>query len=704
MMPKGESLFFNRELSWLEFNQRVLDEALSPAVPLLERLNFLSITASNLDEFFMVRVGGLELLVKSNVRKQDQAGLTPAAQLRAISTRVHEMVSCQYEAFGNVLEPALQALGIRRVNPGELTPRQKRYVERHFAQAVFPVVTPMAVEASRGFPLLGNLALNVAVRLAPEPGKRRARYAVIPIGARMERFVSVPGPEGYCYMTIESILAMFADRFFPGEEVRECTTFRITRNADMSVREDMASDLMAEMENVLAWRKQSDCVRLEIESGVSSSLLAFLRRALKVREPNVYKAAGPLNLTDFRQLSALEGYDPHRYEPWSPQPSPDIDLRESVFAELSRRDVLLAHPYESFDPVVRLVEEAAEDPGVLAIKQILYRVSADSPIVAALGKAARKGKYVTVIVELKARFDEARNIEWARQLERDGVQVIYGIKGFKTHAKLCIVVRREADGIVRYLHFGTGNYHDKTARLYSDVGYMTRDADLGADASAFFNAISGYSEPRQLLKLEPAPSGMRDRLIELIENEAERRRDGQQALIMAKMNSLVDPGIIRALYAASKAGVTVKLNVRGICCLRPGVKKVSRNISVVSIVDRFLEHARIFYFHQGGEERVFISSADWMPRNLRRRIELMVPIDDPAARKKLIDQLHTYFADTVKARELLPDGGYRAVQPEKGRKAMRCQEALYRGACDEVGRARRSKRTVFEPHRAPGPK
>jgi len=415
----------------------------------------------------------------------------------------------------------------------------------------------------------------------------------------------------------------------------------------------------------------------------------------------VYKAAGPLNLADFRQVSMIDGYDAHRYKPWPPQPSPDIDLKVSVFEQLSRRNVLLAHPYESFDPVVRMVEEAAEDPDVLAIKQILYRVSSDSPIVAALGRAAREGKYVTVIVELKARFDEARNIEWARQLERDGVQVIYGIKGFKTHAKVCIVVRREADGIVRYVHFGTGNYHDKTARLYSDVGYMTRDADLGADASAFFNAISGYSEPQQFLKLEAAPTGMRERLIALIENEAERKRDGQDALIMAKMNSLVDPGIIKALYGASKAGVTVKLNVRGICCLRPGLKKASRNISVVSIIDRFLEHARVFYFHQGGEERVFISSADWMPRNLRRRIELMVPIDDRPARKKLIGQLETYFADTVKARELLPNGEYRAVKPGKGKKPLRCQETLYRSACTAVRRARRSKRTVFEPHRPP---
>ena len=701
MMPKGESLFFNRELSWLEFNQRVLDEALSPEVPLLERVNFLSITSSNLDEFFMVRVGGLELLVKSGVRKPDQAGLTPAAQLREISSRAHEMVSCQYGAFCDVLEPELGELGIRRLEPRELSPRQKRYVERHFTQAVFPVVTPMAVDSSARFPLLVNLSLNVAVRLAPAPGKRKARFAVVPIGPRMERFVSVPCAEGYGYMTVESIIAMFADRLFPGESVKECATFRITRNADMSVREDMASDLMAEMENVLAWRKQSDCVRLEIETRASRGLLTFLRKALKAREANVYKAAGPLNLTDFRQLSSLEGYDKHRYEPWSPQPSPDIDLKESVFAELSRRNVLLAHPYQSFDPVVRLVEEAAEDPGVLAIKQILYRVSAESPIVAALGKAARAGKYVTVIVELKARFDEARNIEWARQLEQDGGQVIYGIKGFKTHAKLCIVVRREADGIVRYLHFATGNYHDKTARLYSDVGYMTCDEDLGADASAFFNAISGYSEPQQLLKLEAAPTGMRDRLIELIENEAERKRDGQKALIMAKMNSLVDPGIIEALYRASKAGVTVKLNVRGICCLRPGLRKVSRSVVVTSIVDRFLEHARIFYFHQGGEERVYISSADWMPRNLKRRIELMVPIDDPASRKQLIDQLHTYFADTVKARELLPNGQYRAVEPGSGKKALRCQEALYRGACAAVKRARRSKRTVFEPHRPP---
>ncbi|MCA9163761.1 MAG: polyphosphate kinase 1, partial [Planctomycetales bacterium] len=411
---------------------------------------------------------------------------------------------------------------------------------------------------------------------------------------------------------------------------------------------------------------------------------------------------GPLDLSSFMRISGLQGFDHLRDEAWPPQPSPDVDPTRSMFDIIRERDVLLSHPYESFEPIVRLLEEAANDPDVLAIKQILYRTSRDSPIVAALMRAAQRGKHVTVIVELKARFDEQRNIGWAKTLEQEGVQVVYGVKGLKTHAKLCIVVRREPHGIQRYMHFGTGNYNEATARLYGDISYMTCNDDFGADASSFFNAITGYSQPQQFRKIEAAPLGLRDKILEMIEVETQRKQQGQKAHIAAKLNSLVDPAIIDALYAASQAGVTVKLNIRGICCLRPGVPGLSDNISVISIVDRFLEHARILYFYHGGDERLYISSADWMSRNLDRRVELLTPVEDTACRRKLIGILDTYFRDNTRARRLLPDGGYEMLMPKKNQPPFRSQEALYQQACEAVRQARQSQRTTFQPHRADG--
>ncbi len=697
-MATDADLFFNRELSWLEFNQRVLDEATDPSVPLLDRVMFLSITASNLDEFFMVRVGGLRFLTQRGAKKKDAAGLTPSQQLFLVGERVQRMVADQYACFEKTLAPAMGAAGIRRLNPDKLRPAQLRHVEDYFDEHVFPVVTPMTVSRMSDFPLLPNLTIFMAARLKPKRRRKTPLVGIIPVGQRMDRFVRLPSEDGYDYLLIEDVIRLMAAKLFPGQEVLECSPFRITRNADMSVREDLASDLLEEMENVLAWRKSSDCVRLEVDASMSKESLAYLQRALKADADSVYRIPGMLDMSGLSRLASLPGYDSLRYDPWPPQASPEIDLRNRVFDELKKRSVLISLPYESFDPVVRLVQDAADDPDVLAIKQILYRTSADSPIVEALLRAAQAGKYVTVLVELKARFDEARNIEWARRLEEEGVQVIYGIKGLKTHAKICIVVRREPEGIVRYCHFGTGNYNDKTAKLYSDVGYMTCDPDLGADASAFFNAICGHSEPQSFLKLSAAPIALLDRLVELIDNEATRAKQGQEAVIIAKMNSLVEPDIIRALYRASRAGVDIKLNVRGICCLKPGLKKHSKSIRVVSIVDRFLEHSRIFYFYQGGEEHVFISSADWMPRNLRRRIELMTPVDDNHCRKRLIRLLKTYFEDTVKARELISDGSYRAPR-KTGGQPLRSQEALYMEACSNLKQAKKTQRTVFEPHR-----
>ncbi len=693
--------FFNRELSWLEFNQRVLDEARDASLPLLERLKFLAITASNLDEFFMVRVGGLQLLARQGNTKPDPSGLTPQQQLEAIGRRASQMVSDQYTCLIEELDPRLSQAGIRRLQAADLSEKQARVVEQLFESEILPVMTPMAVDTNGEFPLLINQSLNVCVRLKPAPPRtRQPRYAILPFGRLASRFITLPSEGGYAYMLFEDVVLEFIERFFPGEEVLECVPFRITRNADLSLREDLASDLLAQMQQLLDERKLSDCVRLEIVDGASAQLRRFLKQRLEVDERDIYSVAGPLDLSSFMQLTELRGYDDLKYDPWPPQPSPLVDPRKTVFESIARRDILLYHPYESFEPVQRLVEEAASDPDVLAIKQTLYRTSRDSPIVAALMRAAEAGKYVTAIVELKARFDEARNIEWARNLERAGVQVIYGVKGLKTHAKLCIVVRREPHGIRRYVHFGTGNYNEQTARLYSDASYLTCHEEFGADATAFFNAISGYSQPQRFRKLEAAPIGLRERLLELIAAETTARQQGQPARIRAKLNSLVDPAVIEALYDASQAGVDIDLNIRGICCLRPGVKGLSERIRVVSIVDRFLEHARILQFHHGGDDLVFISSADWMPRNLDRRVELLIPIEDADARNRLIEILDVYFRDNVKGRWLQPDGSYRRAEPADPASRFRSQEVLYWQACQASREAAYSRRTVFEPHRA----
>jgi polyphosphate kinase len=694
--------FFNRELSWLEFNQRVLDEARDEALPLLERLKFLAITASNLDEFFMVRVGGLSLLVEKGIATPDPAGMTPIEQLSAVRKRVHEMVD-QQEACFLELEQKLAEAGIRRVRGQDLTERRGKAVEQVFESEIFAVMTPRAVRGGDDFPLLVNQMLHVAVHLAADgTSDGQPRLAIIPLGRALPRFFTLSGGErGYWFVLLEDIVVRMVHRFFPGEKVQGNAVFRITRNADFSLRDDLAVDLLAGMEGILSARKHGDCVRLEVAADADKKVLASLKAALEVNDEDIFKTAAPLDLAAFMPLADLAGFDALKYEPWPPQPSPDVEQGTKMFDIIARQDVLLYHPYESFDPVLRLIEEAASDPDVLAIKQILYRTSRKSPIVAALARAAQRGKYVTVIVELKARFDEARNIEWARSLEEQGVQVIYGVKGLKTHAKTCIIVRREPHGVVRYVHFGTGNYNEITAKIYSDASLLTANEELGADAVAFFNAITGYSQPQRYRKIEAAPTGLRPRILELIEAETHRRQQGQQAFIDAKINSLVDPEIINALYAASQAGVTVRLNIRGVCCLRPGLAELSENISVVSIVDRYLEHARIFHFHHGADNLVFISSADWMPRNLDRRIELLVPIEDQTAKARLVAILNTYFEDNVKARALQPDGMYKRLKPGR-KKARRSQEVLYDEVCQRVKAAEQSKTTTFEPHRAPG--
>ena len=743
-----EPRFFNRELSWLEFNQRVLDEASDPAIPLLERLRFLAITASNLDEFTMVRVGSLQMLEAEGDMRPDPIGLTTSQQLKAIGERMQAFLTEQYRCLLSDLEPALTLAGMRRVSPSELTDRQAQHAQMIFEQEIFPILTPLAVvtpftlpdsvgaSASNAsstrksksskkksaaekapeivtsssdsqsdletpaFPPLINQSISLCVRLAPTNGSATPRFAVVPFGRNRQRFITLPADHGFSYILLEDVVSMFLTNFFPGETIQESVAFRITRNADLELQEDQASDLLSKMQEIVNARRQSDCVRLELADHASPMLRSFLQSAVEVSDRWVFAAPGPLDLAAFFRLCDSQGFDALRYEPWPPKPSPQIAPSESLFEAISRRDVLLYHPYESFDSVVRFVDEAADDPDVLAIKQTLYRTSAKSPIVAALKRAAQKGKYVTAVVELKARFDEQRNIEWARDLERADVQVVYGVKGLKTHAKICLIVRREPQGIQRYVHFGTGNYNEITSRVYSDVSLMTCSEDLGADATSFFNAVTGYSQPQRFRQLEMAPLGLREKLMEMIEAEIDHKRHKQKALIICKLNALVDEKMIEALYAASQAGVRIRLNIRGVCCLRPGVPGLSENITVTGVIDRFLEHARILYFYHGGDERVFVSSADWMPRNLDRRVELLVPVEDKTCRRNLIAILKTTLGDNVKAKRLLPDGRYEPVRASSAADVIRSQEALYRRTSEAIEDASRAALATFEPHRA----
>lgn len=697
--------FFNRELSWLEFNDRVLGEARDASLPLLERLKFLAITSSNLDEFFKVRVGGLRMLASRGVTKPDPSGLTPAEQLDQIGIRTQQMIQEQMTCFLKEVEPGLNEAGLSRRTRNDLSEKQLRFVKELFRGEIQAVLSPMKVDLEAEFPALVQESLSLCVRLAStetnEEGEAVPRIAIIPFNNYSLRVVTLPSDGGYEYILLEEIVAMFADDFFVGESVEECIPFRITRNADVSLREDQALDLMTQMEDLLEARKEGACIRLEIADDVSDEMVAVLQKKLELDDAGVYRVAGPLDMSAFWELVGLSGFDNLQIEDWPAQQSPEIGATDNLFELMSEKDLLLYHPYESFEPVVRFIEQAADDNDVLAIKQTLYRTSRNSPIVAALMRAAEKGKYVTAVVELKARFDEARNIEWARNLEHAGVQVIYGVQGLKTHAKVCVVVRREPQGIRRYMHFGTGNYNEATARLYSDASLFTSDDELGADATSFMYAITGYSQPHLYNKLEAAPTTIRTKLLDLIEGETERKKQGQRAEIIAKVNTLVDPEIVEALYRASDAGVKIRLNIRGACSLRPGVRGLSDNIKVVSIIDRFLEHARVLYFHQGGDELVYISSADWMPRNLDRRLELMVPVEDAKNRNRLLETLKTYFKDNVKAHQLQPNGKYRRLN--RGNKAaFRSQEVLYQLARDAASRSTQTSRTVFLPHQAPG--
>ena len=690
--------FLNRELSWLEFNQRVLEEALDTSLPVLERVKFLAITASNLDEFFMVRVGGLMLLQASGSRSRDPSGLAPGQQLSRIRQRVARMLDDQYTLLNATLLPALAKEGIKRLAPRELSPVQLSHVKKYFEENIYPILTPLAVSADAdSAAMVPDLQLTLACELVA-PDADEPRFAIIPIPKSLPRFLGVPDAPGYQFLAIEDVMADHLGTLFPGEEVKSTTVFRVTRNGDIVVRDEEAADLADEMEEILAARRTSGTVRLEIQQGASRSLTGMLQKLGQTDNSCTYRLPGLLDLKSLFQLAALPDFERLQIPSWPPQASPQIDPGASIFDAIAEQDLLLIHPYESFDPVVRLVQEAADDPDVIAIKQILYRTASDSRIIDALIRAAENRKHVTVLVELKARFDEARNLGRAEELRRAGAHIIYGVRGLKTHAKALLVVRNEGGRLKRYVHFGTGNYNEATARLYTDVSYLTARTEYGADASAFFNAVTGRSRVIHFQKIAAAPHTLKSRLLDLIQSEAERASQGSPARILAKMNSLQDTDIIAALYAASQAGVEIRLNVRGICCLKPGVKGLSENIQVISIIDRYLEHARVFLFHQGGRDEVHIASADWMERNLEKRVELMVPIEDPAARKRLIRLLRICFDDNVKARVLKPDGSHTRRVRAPREKARRAQEELAKDARNAAKAARRHLAEGFVPH------
>ncbi len=688
---KSPELYLNRELSWLEFNQRVLEEGLCEELPLLERLKFLAIVGSNLDEFFLVRVAGLMRQSAAKIRRRDPSGMTPAEQLTAISSRAHRMFDDLSAAVRDLLRQ-LTDHGLVVVSRSAWTSPHRQHLKSYFAREIMPLLTPMALEDLKPRPLLPSMQMHVGALIVSEaelkgaaPGEEpKAKFVAVPVPSQLSRFVSLPTEQGVHLAWLEDVIAGNLHELFPGYKTLAAASFRIARDADVVLHDEEVEDLLHAMEKVVHSRLRRAPVRLAISANPDTRVKNWLTRWLKLSEESVYEVE-VVNSASLMELANRRGFDMFKAEDWPAQRPRDLIGSDDIWQTLQNRDVLLFHPYEAFDSVVQLVEHAADDPGVLAIKQTLYRTSGDSPIVRALGRAASNGKEVTVLVELKARFDEARNIQWAKRLEDAGVHVIYGVAGFKTHAKALMIVRRESQRLQRYVHLATGNYNDRTARMYSDFGLMTVDRDVAADVAAFFNLLTGYSESVGWSRLAIAPTGLRQKFIDLIDREIQVSSPDRPGLIMAKFNSLQDPEMIRALYRASKAGVQVRLNVRGICCLRPGIPGISDNIEVRSIIDRYLEHARIFYFRNGGHEEVYLSSADWMTRNLSKRLEILFPVLDPNARRRLMDALQVFFADNVKAKRLLSDGTYRPVE-RKGHK-MRAQLHFYQEAVEAVREA-----------------
>lgn len=676
--------YYNRELSWLQFNYRILGEAKDKTLPLFERIKFLSITASNLDEFFMIRVASLFDLVHAGVKKKDIAGLTPEEQLEKIIPETKNMMNAQYVTLNRSLMPAIEEKGLRIIkNYEDLSDKQAKYVDKYFDKDVYPVLTPMAVDSSRPFPLISNKTLNIGA-LIRDKKKDVIDIATVQVPSVLPRIVELPSESGGKeIILLEEIIEKNLSRLFLNYEIVCAHPYRIMRNADLAIDEDDAADLLKEIEKQIKKRAWGEVIKLEIEADMDKRLLRELKKQLQVSDKVIYSINGPLDLTFLMKVSGMDGFDSLRNKKYIPQPVRAINNEENIFDQIKRKDILLHHPYYEFTPVIDFIRQAAADPDVLAIKQTLYRVSGNSPIVKALAQAAENGKQVTVLVELKARFDEENNIIWAKMLEKAGCHVIYGLVGLKTHSKIALVVRREEEGIKRYVHLGTGNYNDVTAKLYTDMGMLTASDSIGEDATAVFNMLSGYSEPPAWNKLIVAPIWMKDKFVSLIKRETENAKMGKEARIIAKMNSLCDPVIIKALYEAGEAGVKIDLIVRGICCLKAGVRGLSENITVRSIVGNFLEHSRIFYFYNSGFEDVYMGSADWMPRNLDKRVEITFPVEDEDLKREVIEILNIQLADTLKAHFLMPDGTY-AKQDLRGRDKLEAQAYFCKKAMNEA--------------------
>ena len=705
--------FTNRELSWLEFNQRILGEARDRKNPLFERMKFLSITASNLDEFFMVRIASLKDMVNARYQKKDIAGMTAQEQLRALNEKMQAFCEKQYTTYNRALLPKLSEEGLEIISFSELSEKEMDFLEEYFHKNIYPVLTPMAIDSSRPFPLIQNKTLNIAalIKSRNKDKKEKKEYdiATVQVPSVLPRVILLPqkdGPKRKCrVILLENVIEHYLDVLFLNHEIICSAPYRIMRNADLSIDEDDAEDLLKEIEKSLKMRQWGEVIKFEYEERMDKRLVKYLKKQFKVHSCDMYAFNGPLDLTFLMKCYGIEGFEDLKEAPYIPQKNKKLRADKNIFNQIRKGDVLLHHPYESFDPIVAFIKQAAEDENVLAIKQTLYCVSGHSPIIAALAQAAENGKQVTVLVELKARFDEENNINWARKLEKAGCHVIYGLVGLKTHCKIALVVRREADGIRRYVHLGTGNYNDSTAKLYTDTGMFTCRNAVGEDATAVFNMLSGYSEPANWNQLIVAPIWMKKRFLEMIARETQNAKEGKPARIIAKCNSLCDRKIILALYEASCAGVQIDLIVRGICCLVAGKPGVSENIRVRSIVGTFLEHARIFYFYNDGNEEVYMGSADWMPRNLDRRVEIVFPVEAPDLKEKAKHILDVQLRDTLKAHCLLEDGTYRKVD-RRGKEAVEaqktfCEEAI--AAANESKEKVRKKRTfdpLFSPQEA----
>lgn len=656
------SYFFNRELSLLEFNQRVLEQGKNKENPLLERAKFLSIVSSNLDEFFMVRVAGLYDICQAKVQTEDMSGRSPIERMKESLFKTRTIVSELYQTYDALLDE-LKEYGIELVKYEELDQKTKGYMDYYYQNQIYPVLTPMVIDQARPFPLILDKTLNIGLLLMGKQDHEQV-FATIQVPSVLPRIVPVPTEKGSVHMLLEDLIKPKLSELFSSHEVLHSCCYRITKNAAMHVDEEDAEDLLETIEQSLKQRKWGEVIRLEIESSAPREIVQILEEELEVEDAYVFRVHGPVDLTFLSKLGNIEGYNELKFTRIIPNSISELKER-SIFDVLREKDILLHHPFQSFDPIVKMVQQAADDPKVLAIKQTLYRVSGHSPIVEALARAAENGKQVTVLVELKARFDEENNIHWARKLEKSGCHVIYGVIGLKTHCKILLIVRKEKDGLTRYVHFGTGNYNDVTANFYTDMGILTSNHQMGEDASILFNMLSGYASADKMKKITIAPHKLRLKFEALIDREIKHAKAGKKAHIIAKMNGLYDKQMIMKLYEASMAGVKIELIVRGVCCLRPQMKDISENITVRSIVGRFLEHSRIYYFYNDGEEEIYISSADWMYRNLSKRVETMGIVEDEGIKEKIKQILDIYLSDNTNAYELQVDGGYVPVEIKK---------------------------------------